>query len=66
MNMSIVNKKIPKGIKYLSDFMNKLPSKVLFNKGITGCGGTTVELKSERNSIILVPTKNLVENKFTF
>ena len=32
--------KIPKGTNYLSDVMNKLPENCLFNKGVTGCGGT--------------------------
>ena len=49
--------------KYLSDFISELPSNVILNKGVTGCGGTTVELKSKRNSIILCPTRNLVTSK---
>lgn len=54
---------IPSNCKFLSDFVSELPSHKLINKGITGCGGTTLELKARRNSIILCPTKNLVENK---
>lgn len=54
---------IPKDIKYLSEFIDRLPSNCIINKGVTGCGGTTVELESKRNSIILCPTKNLVESK---
>lgn len=27
----------------------------LFDKSITGCGGTTIEIKSKHNSIIAVP-----------
>lgn len=49
--------------KFLSDELSKLPSRCLFNKGITGCGGTTLEIESKRNSIILVPNINLVLNK---
>lgn len=52
-----------KSAQYLSDVIKDLPSKVLFNKGITGCGGTTLEIKSKRNSLILVPNINLVVNK---
>ena len=48
---------------YLSEVLDVLPSHVMLNKGMTGCGGTTLELTSKRNSIILVPTVNLVENK---
>lgn len=49
--------------KFLSDELSKIPSHCLFNKGITGCGGTTLEIESKRNSIILVPNINLVLNK---
>jgi hypothetical protein len=49
--------------QYLSQVIDKLPSHCLLNKGITGCGGTTVELESKRNSIILCPIKNLVTSK---
>lgn len=49
--------------EFLSDVIDTLPSNCLFNKGITGCGGTTLEINSKRNSIILVPTINLVLNK---
>ena len=54
---------IPYTCRFLSDFIDVLPTHVLLNKGVTGCGGTTLELKAPRNSIILCPTKNLVENK---
>lgn len=55
--------KVNPNSKFLSDEFSKLPSKCLFNKGITGCGGTTLEIESKRNSIILVPNINLVLNK---
>ena len=48
---------------YLSEVFDFLPSHVLLDKGMTGCGGTTLELTCKRNSLILVPTVNLVENK---
>ena len=54
---------VPGNVKYLSEFIENLPSKCIINKSVTGCGGTTVELLSKRNSIILCPTKNLVESK---
>lgn len=50
---------------YLSEVFDFLPSHVLLDKGMTGCGGTTLELTCKRNSLILVPTINLVENKVT-
>lgn len=49
--------------KFLSDVISILPSKCLLDKGVTGCGGTTLEIESARNSIILVPNINLVLNK---
>lgn len=57
------SKKIKLNGKYLSDIISVLPTHCLLNKGITGCGGTTVELQSNRNSIILCPTRNLVTSK---
>jgi hypothetical protein len=49
---------------YLSEVLDRLPSKTLLNKGVTGCGGTYVELHSKRNSLILVPTIELAKNKY--
>lgn len=49
--------------RYLSEVIDCLPSHCLINKGVTGCGGTTLELQSCRNSIILCPTRNLVTSK---
>lgn len=54
---------IDKKCQYLSDIINELPSHCLINKGITGCGGTTLEINARRNSLILSPTKNLVISK---
>lgn len=48
---------------YLSDVLNLLPSNCLLDKGITGCGGTTLEINSGRNSLILVPNINIVLSK---
>lgn len=60
MNQAI---KVNETSKFLSDEFNNIPSRCLFNKGITGCGGTTLEIESKRNSVILVPNINLVLNK---
>lgn len=54
---------IDKKCNYLSDVIGQLPSHCLINKGITGCGGTTLEINADRNSLILSPTKNLVISK---
>lgn len=54
------------GSGFLSDHFEELPSNCLFNKGVTGCGGTYLELYiSKRNSLILVPTRELVYNKLS-
>jgi len=42
---------------------NDLPENCLFNKVITGCGGTTIALSNEFNYVIAVPTKELIFNK---
>lgn len=47
----------------LSDFIDRLPYGII-DKGITGIGATTLELKNDkRNSIIVVPTKSLAYKK---
>lgn len=55
--------KIDSTKKYLSEVIDFLPTHCLLDKGMVGCGGTSLELACPRNSIILVPTRNLVENK---
>lgn len=57
--------RISENVHYLNEVCSTIPSHKLINKGITGCGGTTVELKAKRSSIILCPTKNLVTSKAT-
>lgn len=54
---------VKRGTRFLSELIDRVPSNVLLNKGITGCGGTTVEINSTRNSIILVPIINLIKSK---
>lgn len=60
-NMVRIN--IPQGPKYISDVVDELPSNCIINKGVTGCGGTHLELTTKRNSIIVVPTVSLIKNK---
>lgn len=40
-----------------------LPYNCIFNKKITGCGGTTIALFNNENYIIAVPTRELIINK---
>ena len=43
--------------------MEDLPYNCIFNKVITGCGGTTVALSNNECYIIAVPTQELIKNK---
>lgn len=40
-----------------------LPYNCIFNKVITGCGGTTIVLNNDQNYVIAVPTTELIVNK---
>ena len=61
---------IPADVKYLSEkskinpeYNFKLPSNCIFNKGLVGCGGTSVAIESDEPYIICVPFVTLIENK---
>ena len=43
--------------------MNDLPHDCIFNKVVTGCGGTTITLQNDEDYIIAVPTTELIINK---
>ena len=60
---TITTRNIPKGTNYLSDVMPELPSNCLFDKGLTGCGGTTIALTNNKPTVVCVPYVPLVENK---
>lgn len=49
--------------QYLSDVMNEIPSDCILSKKIPGCGATTLELNTERNSIIIVPNVPVIRSK---
>jgi hypothetical protein len=55
--------KASKESNYLSDFMTELPVNCLFDKGKTGCGGTTTALEDKKNTIIAMPYVNVIKNK---
>lgn len=46
----------------LSDFIDKMPHGIV-DKKVTGIGATTLEIESERNSIIVLPTRILAYGK---
>lgn len=55
-----------KGIELLykiKRFENGLPVNCLFDKGKTGCGGTTIAIEDNKNTIIAMPYVNVIKNK---
>jgi hypothetical protein len=49
--------------EFLSDFMTELPVNCLFDKGKTGCGGTTIAIENKLDTIIAMPYVNVIKNK---
>ena len=49
--------------QYLSDVLNEIPTDCILSKRIPGCGATTLELTSNRNSIIIVPNVPVILSK---
>ena len=49
--------------QYLSDVMNEVPSNCILSKRIPGCGATTLELDTNRSSIIVVPNVPVIVSK---
>lgn len=49
--------------QYLSDVMDIIPSNCILSKRIPGCGATTLELETDRSSIIIVPNIPVIDSK---
>ena len=49
--------------QYLSEVMDRIPSNCILSKRIPGCGATTLELNTDRNSIIVVPNVPVIASK---
>ena len=49
--------------EYIDSLFNRIPSNANINKGRCGIGGTTLELKDTRNSIVVVPNISTIESK---
>ena len=47
----------------LSDVLTEIPTNVILNKTITGCGATHSEIHAKRNSIIIEPNLPVIECK---
>ena len=43
--------------------MKEIPANCILNKGITGCGATTLAIKQTGHTIIAMPYVGLIENK---
>lgn len=64
--MNYLELNVDKGIKHLSDWkgMYSLPSgRILLNKSVTGCGGTTFYLNNDENVILCSPRTELLSCK---
>ena len=54
----------PKGVKDVKEIEDfEMPVNCIFNKGITGCGGTEYAINQKGHAIIAMPFINLVKNK---
>ena len=49
--------------QYLSDVLEKIPTNCILSKRIPGCGATTLELNTNRSSIIVVPNIPVIISK---
>lgn len=49
--------------QYLSNVMTEISSNCILSKRIPGCGATTLELTTDRNSIIIVPNVPVIQSK---
>lgn len=62
-SIDLKENKVEVGDNYrLSDYISKIPHGIV-DKKRPGIGATTIEIKSQRNSIIVTPTKALAYNK---
>ena len=43
--------------------MNEIPTNCVLNKGMTGCGATTLAIQQTGHTIIAVPFVGLIQNK---
>ena len=49
--------------QYLSNIMPMIPTNCILSKRIPGCGATTLEIMTDRNSIIIVPNVPVINSK---
>lgn len=56
-------KYVPENVEFLTDWKGFELPKGILNKGVTGCGATSVAIKDEHKTIICSPRINLIKNK---
>lgn len=56
-------KYVPENVEFLTDWKGFELPKGILNKGVTGCGATSVAIKDEHRTIICSPRINLIKNK---
>ena len=55
--------RVPEHIDYLTDWVGFELPKGILNKGVTGCGATSIAIEDEHKTIICSPRINLIRNK---
>ena len=50
-------------IEEIPEIGKRLPENCLLDKGITGCGATSLAITNDRSTLIAAPTVNLIKNK---
>lgn len=55
--------KVPETVDFLTNWNGFELPKGILNKGVTGCGATSVAIKDEHKTIICSPRINLIKNK---
>lgn len=61
--METVNLEVDSPDKYLTEVLKEIPTNVILYKTLTGIGATYSEIKSNRNSIIIVPNVPVIIGK---
>lgn len=56
-------KYVPENVEFLTNWVGFELPKGILNKGVTGCGATSVAIKDEHKTIICSPRINLIKNK---
>lgn len=54
---------VPENVEFLTNWNGFELSKGILNKGVTGCGATSVAIEDEHKTIICSPRINLIKNK---